>query len=136
MENCTDTVKTVVSPIFVNQGYSLLLAGLTLGMAGGGGKVSTAPNDNVIQFEMLDPGPVAGDEFSRQVMVLTNGKSVIASEDDDHAGVVDVGSVRLVNGVTGVQIGDSLAGKTIGDFARVAVVGSRAASTFILLAHG
>jgi hypothetical protein len=41
---------------------------------------------------------------SKGITELTNGNYVIASPNDDHAGVTDAGTARLVNGTTGVQV--------------------------------
>jgi len=46
---------------------------------------------------------------------LTNGNFVIASESDDVAGIVNAGSVILVNGATGAQIGTTIVGNDAGD---------------------
>ena len=46
------------------------------------------------------------DEFDgRGVVALTNGNYVIASPLDDEGGVEDAGTVRLMNGTSGAQIG-------------------------------
>jgi hypothetical protein len=50
------------------------------------------------------------------ITALGNNNYVIASEVDDVNGVVDAGSVRLVDGSTGVQIGVTMAGDTTNDF--------------------
>ncbi|MFQ3229889.1 WD40 repeat domain-containing protein [Reinekea sp.] len=50
------------------------------------------------------------------VTALPNGNYVVASRYDDENGVVDAGSVRLVNGSTGIQIGSTLAGDTEDDY--------------------
>ncbi|MEP4545518.1 MAG: cadherin-like beta sandwich domain-containing protein [Saccharospirillum sp.] len=61
-------------------------------------------------------GDVANDRLgSGGVTVLPNGHYVIASINDDENGVVNAGSVRLVNGITGVQIGSTSAGDDTSD---------------------
>ncbi len=52
----------------------------------------------------------------RGVTALSNNNYVIASPNDDENGLSDAGSVRLVNGSSGVQIGSTLAGNVAGDF--------------------
>ncbi len=61
-------------------------------------------------------GDVAEDQlgFGFPVTELANGNLVISSPFDDEGGIVDAGSVRLVNGSTGAEIG-SLAGDVEGD---------------------
>ncbi|WP_419811999.1 hypothetical protein [Bacterioplanoides sp.] len=54
-------------------------------------------------------GDSAGDQFGR-ITVLPNGNYVIRTRFDDENGVTEAGSVRLVNGTTGVQIGPALVG--------------------------
>jgi hypothetical protein len=61
-------------------------------------------------------GDTQGDRLgNRDLLALQNNNFVIRSEHDDVGGVVDAGSVRLVSGVTGAQIGPTLAGDTTGD---------------------
>lgn len=50
------------------------------------------------------------------ITVLANNNYVIASGSDDENGIVDAGSVRLVDGSTGIQIGSTLAGDVERDF--------------------
>ena len=52
---------------------------------------------------------------SRGVIALTNGNYVIASPSDDVNGIGDAGSVRLVDGTTGIQIGSTIAGDQLSD---------------------
>ncbi|WP_419811998.1 hypothetical protein [Bacterioplanoides sp.] len=59
--------------------------------------------------------PLAGDNIgdslgSRGVRVLNNGNYVVASHLDDENSVTDSGSVRLINGRTGEQIGEAFVG--------------------------
>jgi len=49
---------------------------------------------------------------SNGVRVLENNNFVIVSSKDDEGGIVDAGSVRLIDGETGIQIGTTLAGDT------------------------
>jgi hypothetical protein len=52
---------------------------------------------------------------SERVLALGNGNVVVVSPRDDVGGIVDAGSIRLVDGTTGLQIGPTLAGDTAGD---------------------
>ena len=61
-------------------------------------------------------GDVAGDFLgSTSITALGNNNVVIASRLDDEGGVSDAGSVRLVDGITGGQIGATLAGNVAND---------------------
>ena len=61
-------------------------------------------------------GDTANDRLgSSSITVLANNNFVIASEVDDVGGIVNAGSVRLVNGATGAQIGSTIAGDTASD---------------------
>lgn len=61
-------------------------------------------------------GDVAGDLLgSRGVTVLGNNNFVVSSPEDDEGGVVDAGSVRLLSGLTGSQIGAALVGDVVND---------------------
>ena len=62
-------------------------------------------------------GNTANDKLGMSsVTALGNNNFVIASMyDDDGASVTDAGSVMLINGATGVQIGTTLAGNTAND---------------------
>ena len=52
---------------------------------------------------------------SNGIIALANSNYVIASQSDDVGGIVDAGSVRLMNGTTGIQIGATLAGDVLSD---------------------
>jgi len=70
-----------------------------------------------------DPGDSLG---SQGVVALPNGNFVIVSAYDQVNGVIQAGSVRLVNGTNGEPIGDPIAGSVAGDlmFSKVAVSAS------------
>jgi len=62
-------------------------------------------------------GNAANDNLGRSsVTALGNNNFVIASPYDDVNSVTDAGSVMLVNGATGAQIGTTIAGDTANDF--------------------
>ena len=56
------------------------------------------------------------DQLGRSVTALGNNNFVIASDLDDVGGVVNAGSVMLVNGATGEKIGTTLAGDVKDDY--------------------
>ena len=59
-------------------------------------------------------GDAGGDQLgSSDITALPNGNYVVSSEHDNEKGVVEAGSVRLVDGHSGVQIGSTLAGGTV-----------------------
>ena len=61
-------------------------------------------------------GDVIGDNLgSGGIIALANNNYVIGSQRDDEGGIVNAGSVRLMNGTTGAQIGATLVGDVAGD---------------------
>lgn len=61
-------------------------------------------------------GDTAGDQLgSDGITALANNNFVIASSFDNEGGIVDAGSVRLIDGSTGVQISSALVGDSAGD---------------------
>jgi hypothetical protein len=61
-------------------------------------------------------GDTASDQLGYSfITALTNNNFVIASENDNVGGITDAGSVMLINGATGAQIGSTLAGDTASD---------------------
>lgn len=68
-----------------------------------------------IQIGTTLVGDVANDRLGSLVVALNNSNYVIGSDFDDEGGIVNAGSVRLVNGTTGVQIGATLVGDVEGD---------------------
>lgn len=61
-------------------------------------------------------GDVSGDRLgSEGVTALGNNNYVIASALDDEGGIVNAGSVRLVDGASGMQVGTPLVGDVSGD---------------------
>ncbi len=78
-------------------------------------------------------GDTVNDFLGRSgITALANNNFVIASENDDVGGMVNAGSVRLVNGATGVQIGATLAGDTRGNFLGRDGVTALANSNFVI----
>ena len=88
----------------------------------GGGSVRLINGDTGAQIGQAIEGDQVEDFLSRGVgdasgiVALANGNYVIASNFDDVGGIVNSGSVRLINGDTGQAIGDVIAGDTENDF--------------------
>jgi len=82
-------------------------------------------------------GMLAGDETSdllgsHGVTALANGNFVIVSASDSEGGIVNAGSVRLVDGRTGTQIGSTTTGSVSNDMNEVHVTGSADGEFYIL----
>jgi Repeat of unknown function (DUF5650) len=78
-------------------------------------------------------GDAVGDKLGAGgVTALANSDFIVVSPDDDVGGVADAGSVIVVNGATGAQIGSTLAGTAAGDMNAVAVAGSPAGDFYVL----
>ena len=70
-------------------------------------------NQAIEQIGSTIAGDTTGDQLGiGSITVLVNDNFVIASPEDDEAGVTNAGSIILVNGVTGSQIGSTIAGDT------------------------
>jgi len=77
-------------------------------------------------------GSTANDQLgSGGVTALTNNDYVIVSPLDDEGGI-DFGSVRLIDGVTGIQIGASITGAVADDMNLATVTGSPGGDYYIL----
>ena len=68
------------------------------------------------------------------VTALANSNYVVASSFDNENSLSDVGSVRLVNGSSGQQIGEAMIGDTSGDMFNITVTGSATGDYFIVAA--
>jgi hypothetical protein len=66
-------------------------------------------------------GDTAGDSIGAFVKALPNGNFVIISPMEDVGGNVDTGSMRLVNGVTGVPIGAPVTGDVLNLFGVISI---------------
>jgi hypothetical protein len=80
------------------------------------GSVRLVDGNTGVQIGATLAGDVPGDFLGSSVTVLGNNNYVIASDFNDVNGIVDAGSVRLVDGNTGAQIGASLEGDVADDF--------------------
>ena len=80
-----------------------LLLTATLVTACSSGGIGTPPPE-VTSFEIMDPTPSANDNF------------VVVSYMDDEDSIVDVGTIRLVDGNTGIQNGTTVTGSASLDF--------------------
>lgn len=67
------------------------------------------------QIGVTFAGDVTNDYAGLAVTVLGNNNFVLSSPDDDEGGVVDAGSVRLISGASGAQIGTTLSGNNTSD---------------------
>jgi len=85
---------------------------------------SVAPNNGgVFLFNTLTQSLIASvfgddeDDFfgSSSITALNNGNFIIASENDDISGIANAGSVMLINGTTGIQIGTTITGDNVND---------------------
>ena len=63
---------------------------------------------------------------------LANNSYVTVTRFEDVDGVVNSGSIRLVNGATGSQIGNTIAGNTADDMNGAIVVGSSSGDYFVI----
>ena len=89
------------------------------------GDSSVATNNGAVhlysQFSSNPISSIYGDLEEDQlgsfsITALSNSNYVIVSQVDDEDGVFNAGTVRLIDGNTGEQIGPTLAGETEGDF--------------------
>lgn len=69
------------------------------------------------------------------IAVLPNNNFTIASHSDDDSGLIDVGSVRLVDGETGLQIGAALTGELAYDKLGSAGVTALSNNNFVIASH-
>ena len=80
------------------------------------GSVRLINGSTGVQIGAALVGDVADDQLGNNgITALSNNNYVIASPSDDEGGIVDSGSVRLVDGTTGTQIGAALIGDTASD---------------------
>ena len=81
-------------------------------------------------------GNAAGDSLGplahTSITALPNGNFVIVSHIEDVGGIVNAGSVRLVDGTTGAPIGSAITGGVNGDVSGALVTPSAAGNFFIL----
>jgi hypothetical protein len=78
-------------------------------------------------------GDNVGDPLARSgITVLGNGNYVVSSRTDNEGGVAGVGSVRLLSGVTGVQLVPALSGDTADDQLRTAVAAPSHGGFFVV----
>ncbi|MGY8908186.1 MAG: beta strand repeat-containing protein [Pseudomonadales bacterium] len=78
-------------------------------------------------------GDNANDQLGESsVTALGNNNFVIASRRDDVNSVTDAGSVMLVSGTTGVQIGTTIAGDTASDFLGINGVTALGSNNFVI----
>jgi hypothetical protein len=95
------------------------------------GSVRLVDGATGVQIGAAIVGDTAGDQFGARVAGLTNSNFVIVLPKDDVGGVVDAGSVRLVDGTTGAQIGAAVTGDVTNDLDN-AGVGARPNGNFVI----
>lgn len=99
------------------------------------GSVRLVDGSTGLQVGPTQAGDMANDYLgSDGVTALTNNNFVIASGGDDEGGITNAGSVRLVNGTTGIQIGNTLTGQAYADFLGITITPSAAPYDFYILA--
>ncbi len=107
------------------------LFGRSVAVLSNGNIVVTDPKDSSVAsnsgaVHLYDPltqnliasiyGDVAGDQLGQGgITALPNNNYVISSLYDDEGGIVDAGSIRLMDGTTGAQIGSTIAGDNAND---------------------
>jgi len=75
------------------------------------GTVKLINGETGIQIGSTISGETENDRIGGGIIVLTNNNFVISSRFDNENGLTRAGSVKLINGSTGVQIGNTLTGE-------------------------
>ena len=99
-----------------------------------------ANNGAVHLYSLFSSTPIAsifgnadGDQLgSSGITALGNNNYVIASGNDDEGGIVNAGSVRLVNGSTGVAMGVAIVGAVASDMLNAQVITPVSGDYYIL----
>jgi hypothetical protein len=116
-----------------NNNYVVASASDDLGGIVNAGSVRLVNGSTGVQIGTPIVGDTADDRLGfGSVTALTNNNYVLASTLDDEGGVVDAGSVRLVDGATGTQIGMSIVGTSLADVNFVNVTESPTGIFFVL----
>jgi len=104
-------VKDLGNGNFVVASPNDIVAGVS-----GAGSVILVDGDTGLQIGSDLSGDKEGDLLGfNGVTVLSNGNFVISSQYDDHNGIENAGTVRLIDGATGALIGDVFSGSISGD---------------------
>ncbi len=86
------------------------------------GSVRLVNGSTAVQIGVMIVGDNFGDSIGISgITALANNNFVIASRFDDVAGLTDAGSIRLVDGNTGAQIGDVVVGSVKNDMQGVSI---------------
>jgi len=97
------------------------------------GSVRLMDGGTGLQIGSTLSGDIANDQFgSYGITELGNGNFVIKSPGDDEDGLVDAGSVRIINSSTGIQEGIPIIGAITNDMSSIQVVDSISGDYFIL----
>ena len=110
-DNAGDTLGSDGIVVLSNNNFVIASSEDDVGGVTDAGSVQLVDGNTGVQIGATLAGDVANDQLgSSGITALANNNFVISSFVDDEGGVTDAGSVRLVNGSTGVQIGSTLAG--------------------------
>ena len=143
--------RALIGSIFGDAANDLLGSGGITALANGN-FVIVSPNDDVggvadagsvKLFDGTTGAPIgstiADDGADRLgsggVTALANGNFVIVSPNDDVGGVVNAGSVQLINGTTGAPIGSTIAGDAVNDLLGGGGVIALASNNFVIVSH-
>jgi len=120
-------------------GNSNFVIGLSRDDVGGiidAGSVRLINGSTGVQIGATIAGDVNGDQLgvSSGITALGNNNFVIATRTDDEGGITDAGSVRLVDGSTGAQVGAAITGAVSFDFDTIVIIPSTTGLYYILAA--
>ena len=93
---------------------------------------TTGESASGVQLGASITGDVRDDFGQARIIALSSGNYVIVATRDDVNGVIDAGSVILVNGTTGTPIGDPILGAVSGDMDNAVVAESSTGAFFVL----
>jgi len=114
-DNANDVLGSDVTAL-PNGNFVIVLPGDDVGGVVNAGSVKLINGTTGAPIGSTIAGDTVGDSLgSGGVTALSNGNFVIASRNDDVGGVVDAGSVMLINGTTGAPIGSTIVGDNAGD---------------------
>lgn len=116
-----------------NSNYVVVSQEDNVGNISAAGSVRLVDGNTGVQIGAPIVGDVLGDFIgSSGVTALANSNYVINSEFDDENGIVDAGSVRLIDGSTGLQIGTPIVGNSEGVSIGFQIVISLANSNYVI----
>jgi hypothetical protein len=120
-----------------NNNYVIASAGDDEGGIVNAGSVRLMHGSTGVQIGAALAGDVTSDNIgSTSITALANNNYVVASAGDDEGGIVNAGSVRLMNGFTGVQIGTTLAGDVTSDNIGISSITALANNNYVVASAG